>query len=803
MRRARRGKRNELIAALCLLTLAVRGLADPLNGSLEYGTSVAGNPLTRSVFSNPAALAFESMLNGSALGVSTTFGLNDAGNANDDFSVGAAYGVLGVGVERLRQPGGDIYNRYGISLAGSLFSSIFFGARYQLVRPNIAPTYDSLDLGVQYRPHPKIAFGLLANRVNGPDQGGTKLSRQYVAGVAIRPIPELELQADVDTLSTNFAKKFGYQLGAAYEIVPGLRLRAGYHDTYKLQFGIQIFAGAASVFSQYQPGAPERLVIFGAQLAARPFRSELQPRTALKILIDDKMDEEGSAGTLLSKGRPSLLELLSVLEQAREQDAVKLVLIKIDSFPLGLAAASDVHQAILHLKSAGKRVEVFLGSAGLKEYLVASAADSIQLEAAGELRFFGLKSERYFLKGTLDKIGVEGEFLAKGDYKFAPEMFLRKESSDLNRKSTYELLDQAEEEILKILGRARAIDRAKWKTLTERVLYGADDAQRARLIDGTESYEAALERLEGKYLVRETLGRSRDELALPKRIAVVVAQGDILDKKVRVLSLAGGAQVTPDKMGAKLKAASTDSRTVATVLRVTSPGGEILASHRIAESVRRVTTKMPLVVSMGDVAASGGYYISAPADRIVTSPLTLTGSVGVFVGKVNLEGLFDKIDLHKEVLSRSPYPALFTEDRPWSAGERAIMQRRLDDYYSSFVKFVAASRKMTVEKAETAAQGRVWLGASALKLGLSDETGGYREAIEAAAKKAGIEGDYDVVLVREKPGLFDVFGEDSLLGGVNVLESMPGGDEITKQAARISLLKENPFLFWFPVKRLE
>jgi protease-4 len=297
-------------------------------------------------------------------------------------------------------------------------------------------------------------------------------------------------------------------------------------------------------------------------------------------------------------------------------------------------------------------------------------------------------------------------------------------------------------------------------------LFGADEAKQAGLIDSVDSYLASKDSDKNEVATLSTEERS-ESLRLPPRVAVIVAAGDIMESKVRALSLGGENQVTPAQIKDQLEAAVADSRTAAIVLRIDSPGGEILPSHEISVMVEKAREKKPVVVSMGDVAASGGYYIAAPAERIFAGPLTFTGSIGVFLGKVNAAGLYKWLQLNKEIISEFPHAALFAEDRPWSPDDRAVFVRRLNGYYTGFVHYVARHRKLTDQEAEEAAQGRVWLGDHASALALVDQLGGYREAIAYAAKKAGAGDNYEVWLLQESVGLFDLFGEDGLLPGAH------------------------------------
>lgn len=788
---------------LILAFLPVLVFADPLNGSLELNTSVSHAYDARSTFSNPSALGFQTELNDAALLSSFTYATNRY--RKNEFSFGLSYGYVGFGLERLSPSTTTDYSRYSFALGVPVTPGLYFGSRFSTTSSDTATLsgIHSLDFGVQYRPIRFISAGLEMNHVNKPVIGGVESPIQYVAGLALAPINKLTVTADVDTLSNHFAKDFGYKAVASFEVLPGLYLDAGYHKDAKFMAGLQFNLANSKLFSFVQPSSDERRMSFGFQSGALLRRALLQPNVAYKITLDQELSEEGSSGSLLSKGRPSFLSLLESLERAKRDPHLAMVIIKLDSFPLGLSAAEDLYHALMALRERGKQIEVFLASGGPKEYLIASAATKIHMEAAGELRFLGPRSERFYAKGTLDKIGIEAELIGRGEYKSAPETFTRKDASPASKEATQQQLKAMEEGLVALLSKSRK-EASDWKALTAHAIFGADEALNKRLIDQIDKAAEEIEKLSRKFVVRESTRYQNERLNLPPRVAVIVAEGDILQNRMRLLSFAGEAQVTPDRLNRKFKYALRDSLTKAIVLRISSPGGEIQAGNEIANMVSLAKTKKPVIISMGDVAASGGYMIAAPANRIFSNTLTVTGSIGVFLGKVNFEGLYKKIDLKKEIISSSPYAGILSEARPWTKEERAIMVRRLNQYYEGFVQYVAANRNISKEEAEKAAKGRVWMGTDAKRLKLVDDLGGYREAVKYAADAGGIGSDtFDADVIRESYGLFGFNSEDLLLskesGLVDSALSILGPQTI-RELLWMSQLQENPFLYWSPTR---
>lgn len=784
-----------LIPALALLSIR-SAQANPLENSLEIGTSVSQSYGARSVVSNPAGLAYETALNGVDLGTAFTYGLNR--DQKSDFSGEIQYGVLGLGAERLASLP-DPTSRYRIALGLPIASTLFGGLRYSFWNTQSAGRWDDLALGLQWRQWSQLSFGTTVSRLNTPSVGGVKLSPLWVFGATWRPIPRFEIAVDGSTPSDGrFFKDWGYQASAGVEVFRGFQMRVGYHSDYQFFAGLQVGLGHASGYTSVQPGSRARAAVIGFQGAALPYRSPIGLPTTLKMKIDDDLSEQAVAPSLFSAGKPSLLTLLRTLQDAESKPHVSSVAIDLKKMPLGLASALELHQALVRLRQKGKRVEVYLGNAGTKEYLIASGASLIYLAPGGELRLVGLRAEHYFIKGTLDKIGLEGEFLAKGEYKSAPEMFTRTESSPTNRAAVLEELRLAEDHIRKVLQDSRAISVDQWKKIRELALLSPQAAVREKLVDGIQTFSAEIDRPDRNTLTRERVSERSNTLALPPRIAVIVADGTILNERARLLGLAGRDQVTPEGMRKKLEVATEDPRTRAIVVRVNSPGGEILASDLIATQIRTARASKPVWISFGDVAASGGYYLATAGERIYASPLSITGSIGVFVGKFNAKGLYQYLRLNKEILSHGPYPGLMTEDRPWSKAERDVMQRRLDEYYDSFVSLVASSRNLSKEKAESAAKGRVWLGSQAKDLGLVDNLGGYREVLSDAAQAAGCDlEDCEVSTIRTPLALGDWFAENAF--GMGRATSILGSEELLRAVNWMEMIENQPYLYLSPM----
>ncbi len=791
------------IARILVLFFASIAYADPLNDSLLGGYSTSHFQDAGSVFMNPAALAFQTDLNGKSI---TTSLFGSANRSTDGaFAFGLGIGYFGLGYERITTTAGN-YNRYSLALAAPIHPTLYFGTRVGLTRSSIAAvgSQESLDFGIQYRPSRLWALGIQANHVNQPVVAGVSQPVQWVMSAIVRPLPRLDLTVDVDTLSNNFFKRVGYQVAAGYRIFDGFQARVGYHDTYKAQIGMEFAIEQAATSFLVQPSSRERTFLFGVHSSLKPWPSVIGPDRALLVELSDDLKEEPIEGSLFLPDRPSLWQKVSALEEAARREDIDTVILKIDEFQLGLGPASEIFDRVLALRKSGKDVIAYLDNAGIVEYLIACAASKVYIAPGSQLRFTGLAASHLFLKGTLDKIGVEAEVFARGKYKSMPEMFTRKESSPESKEVTFSLLKDLEADVVGKLTKSGRVNEAKWKELLSLALISSHEAVKMNLVDGMAEADTEIEKRKRTTLVREEISQRQDRLNVPRHIAIVHASGNILKGTNKFLGL-GGAAMTPEGMAKRIRSAASDPRAAGIVVRVSSGGGEVGASYAIASLIEEAKKNKPVVVSMGAVAASGGYLISAPASRVFADASTLTGSIGVFLGKPNLSGLLKKIDLTTETLSTAPHAGLLGWDKPLTADGKAIMNRQLNRYYEDFTAYVGKHRNLSGDKVEKAAQGRVWSGSQAKGMGLVDEIGGLGEAVAYLAKQEDLGENPKVREVPLSRGTFEFFEPGGLLSA-KAEESpwmllLPEGWKET--LPWVASLKENPFLLLTPVSKVD
>ena len=445
----------------------------------------------------------------------------------------------------------------------------------------------------------------------------------------------------------------------------------------------------------------------------------------------------------------SLATLYRALDRARRDDSLRGVAVYVQSARFGLAKAQQLRRQLAAVSAADKFVECYLETAGeggngtLAYYLV-SACDRIALSPAGHLNLLGLYADSIFMRGTLDKLRIEPQFSTAGEYKNAGEALTGYGHSPAAREELEAVLDDLYEQIVGAIAEGRDLDPATVRELIDRAPLDADEALAAGLVDSLSFPDEFDERLEE--LVEQEpamLGPRAYAGRGPRRgrrLAVVFAQGTIVRGKGGVDAWSQQIFLGADEVRRIVRRLADDSSIAAVVLRVDSPGGSALASDLMLREIERLQEAKPVVVSMSDLAASGGYYIAAKAESIVAEPATLTGSIGVVAGKLVTRRFEEELlGLTHDPLRRGANAGIFTSTEPFSPAQQERFQELIDGTYARFIGHVAAGRGMEQEAVEDVAGGRIWTGQTAVGLGLVDEIGGLGRALELAHSAAGLE----------------------------------------------------------------
>ena len=453
----------------------------------------------------------------------------------------------------------------------------------------------------------------------------------------------------------------------------------------------------------------------------------------------------------------SLTGLVMQLKKAKVDTRIKAVMLDIDLSGVGWGKAEEIRDAIADFRTSSKPVYAYMEFGLNKEYYIATACDKIFVPPPGELFITGLAADVMFFRGSLDKLGIYPEIYQIGKYKSAGDMFTQKKMTDAHREYVNSLLDDLFNRYVTAIAQARHKTPDEVRQLIDEAPYNAAKAKEAGLIDDTVYYDQLEKQIKAQLGYKDSdqfapvraadyRDVSPESLGLNKgeRIAVIYATGDIGSGRSEN-SPSGEQSIGSDTLAKAVTDAAEDKSIKAIVLRVDSPGGSGLASDIIWHAVDIANQKKPVVVSMSDVAASGGYYISASASKIVAQPSTITGSIGVVAGKPVMRGFYDWLGISNEYVLRGKQAGMFRETEKFSDSERAKFEDWIKTtYYGDFVPKVARGRHKDAQYIDSVGQGRVWTGAQGKDRGLVDEFGGLDRAVEVAKQLAKIPADKGV-----------------------------------------------------------
>ena len=447
----------------------------------------------------------------------------------------------------------------------------------------------------------------------------------------------------------------------------------------------------------------------------------------------------------------TLRKAINTLNAAAQDDKIIGIYIKGSNTPgvTGFANLQEIRQALQRFRETGKTIIAYDLNWTEREYYLSSVADEIMINPVGAIEFNGLSSQTMFLTSALDKFGIGVQVTRVGKYKSAVEPFTLEKMSPENRQQTIQLLQDIWGKYLQTISTSRNLTTKQLQAIADNqgILIG-NDALNSKLVDRVAYYDEVLTKL------KELTGKEEDDKSftqislnsyskIPRvaqtlsknfksnnKIAVVYAEGEIVDGNSTSRNIGG------ERLAKELRQLRLNDKVKAVVLRVNSPGGSASASEVIAREVKLISKEKPVIVSMGNIAASGGYWISMNADQILAEPNTITGSIGVFGVLFNIQQLANENGITWDVVKIGKFADLNTTSRPKTEDELVLIQKMVDSIYERFITNVAAARNLAPDKVEEIAQGRVWSGANAQKLGLVDQIGGIETAIRVAAEKA-------------------------------------------------------------------
>lgn len=491
-----------------------------------------------------------------------------------------------------------------------------------------------------------------------------------------------------------------------------------------------------------------------------------KPKIANKsvLLLDltkqyKEQQQEDPIGSLLGKTDgdiPGLYQLVRMIEHAKTDDKIKGIYIKCTDNVNGFATSDELRNALLDFKSSKKFIVAYGDIISQNGYYVANVADKVYCNPKGMVDWRGMAANLFFIKGTLEKLEIEPQIFYAGKFKSATEPLREKQMTEANKLQTLVYVNDIYGRMLMAAAQKTKSDTATMHALANTAsIQTANDALKHRLVDGLKYDDEVKSEILSSLDLKPTdkinfvsFGTYLKAIDLPSkgsdRIAIIYAEGEIIDGE------GTEEQVGSDKFKNLIRKARLDKNIKAIVLRVNSPGGSALASEVIWREITIARKDKPVVVSFGDVAASGGYYIACNADSIFAQPNSITGSIGVFGIIPNMQKFFEKkLGMTFDGVKTGPYADMLTISRPLNPAERTFIQNSIDTIYADFKGRVAEGRKLSMTMVDSVAQGRVWTGSDALKVGLVDKLGNIEDAINCAARMAKLK-DYRIREFPEK-----------------------------------------------------
>jgi protease IV len=768
------------LAPLLLVLMLSPALAQrTTSGVLQPDADGAWGTGAQMVESNPAGLGF-----GSSLDLALTY--TDSGDElpGQGLSAFFSWGVFSgyhtaLGLQLLDPPGTQDSLPAKISWAHAFrFSKVVsLGLTWHTFVADEDPLLDGLDtwdVGLQLRPSRWLAAGLTITDLTTPLLDDQPLQRGYELALAFRPGTErltaslnARFEGDPD-LSPTFGSHLQLRMFGPWALVGRYdtteigdarshRLMVGLADLG--HFGVGMFYHAPNLADGNQRAGLAVTTRLRRQIDPMP---ALFPRPIVAEVVLGTGAELAPGGLFTRAPKTPFLDQLLTLRRLSRQPDVAAVLLAFGDAQFGWGQAHELRAVIAELRAHGKKVFAWLPMGDSKSYLVASAADRIYTTPAGGLFFTGVHMELTFLGDLLAKLGVSAQFVGIGDYKTAPEMFTRSDPSPASNQMQGALLDDLFAYIVKHVAHDRGLKAEQVRALIDQAPFTARAALDHGLVDGIMHYDEFDEVVRAsvspraRFLPAEAvLGHRDPRWGTQPAIGLLYAVGTITDGDSVNNPLTGSASTGADTFIRAVRRLREDRSVKSVVLRIDSPGGSVTAADAMWRELSQLASIKPLIVSMGDVAASGGYYIAAPGAVILAPPTAITGSIGIFTGKFDLSGLMNLVGLSRARIDRGEHASILSTSRGWTPDEVTMVQRSMEELYELFLDRVMLGRTDLERGAlERLARGRVWTGRQALACGLVDRPEGLLTAIDLAAIEAGLgDGDYRLLRLPEGNGL--------------------------------------------------
>ncbi len=706
---------------------------------------------------NPAGLGVERNFNSRLL---LPVNYNQMNQEDQDFSWTMHAGNSGFGYTH-RAVGYDLFH-FG---SGQYLE---YGSYFGLMSHVSTRGYEAVDLGLMFRGTDWLSIGTGWKNIYSRDD----LPRVVRTGIALRQLGDRLTICYDHTLSFQSGEDtgdLGGNLQLKAELMPGVDLITGYAtDDQSIALGINFSLGNGGLenYSRIDKNgelADAGVVGFSTNLDRKRTLIKSGKSQVVELRFKSGIQESPDAKVFFGRHKTTLRQAIHQVYALADDPNVAALIIHPKGLMMGFAMQMELREALVHLQAKGKRIFVFADILTDATYPLVALADGIYLNEGGVILVDGLALSATFWKGTLDKLGIEAQYFRRGKYKSAAETYTRESMSEPSREARWAVLEDINQEYRTMLLDRHGMTDSSLTAVLDRAIFTADQALEAGLIDGLMHPDQTDEILE------EHLGEEIEIISLKKwrrrweyvwepglrpQIALIYAEGMIVPGKSESSPFGGQKRIGSVTTSRAIKEAREDEQVKAIVLRINSPGGSVLASEDIWREVSLTTNpdsttegqRKPVFVSMGSLAASGGYYIACAADTIVADPACITGSIGVLSGKLSLGGLFDKIGYNVDVLKTDPHADMLSMHRSFTDDESQRMQSLVDNWYEKFLRRVADGRDMTMAAVDSVAQGRIWTGKDAREIGLVDELGGLRKTLELAKTRIGLDRDTRVRL---------------------------------------------------------
>ncbi len=697
---------------------------------------------------------------------------------------------LAVAYRNLDNPDGTNYHESLIGAGMALAGKLHFGGSYRYFKkaPDVYNKRHFWNIGFMGQGRGSLSWAAVFSNLNRGKIEGERTETEQRYSLSYRPLGKVATFS-VDMFLSTKTRLSNADYVYHLEVAPrrGLYVEGYVDSDQNFRIGVRVnlsqdFVGSQSSFQKDGDHLRTTLYLGATSLKGPSMLSSSRRRLA--VSLSGKL-RENPPRPRFGLQETSFITLLTTIYRAAEDPSIGELVMSLKGLSLGFGQAQELREALMYFRSTGKTVVCHLSYPNNIAYFVASAANTILIPPVSQLNLVGLRVELSFYAGTLEKLGIKADVLRIGDYKTAAERFTEKAATEQNQQQINRMLDDIYDQFVAATAEGRGISSDSVRRVIDNGPYTSAEAMEYGLVDGL-SYRDRLARdfLSGlpEVSFKRYLGDTllNDGWPAEPELALVVAEGEVVTNAGRLSPFGAGDKVTPASMECAFKRVAKQPQVKGVIFRISSPGGLALAGDKIYHSAHEAAESKPLVVSMSNVAASAAYYVAMPSARLFANPGTITGSIGIYGGKVDMSGLYKKIDLGKELYTRGKFAGMLSTVRPFTPEEREKYYSQMKAFYDHFIQLVSANRSLSADSVEALSRGRVWTGREALSNGLVDELGGLKQSLDYTASRLGLK-NYRIAVYPEKRPLFILPGSSIVKAITHFLSDYRTTDEVLTQ----------------------